>query len=77
MNPKTSIACFSEEGVDEGSSIKLTITYGIFNIPVNTETFDLCSVASKGCPLSPGDVTLSISDEIPGFSPPVSNAQID
>ncbi|XP_011404563.1 PREDICTED: putative phosphatidylglycerol/phosphatidylinositol transfer protein DDB_G0282107 [Amphimedon queenslandica] len=55
------------EEIDSGS-VELKITYGIFNIPVRTVTFDLCTVAEEDCPLKE-KVSLSISDEIPGASP--------
>lgn len=63
---------FLDEEIDSGS-IELKITYGIFNIPVRTVTFDLCDIADKDCPLKEKDVSLSISDEIPGASPSVRN----
>lgn len=55
----------------EISGGKMVIDVSYFGWHIHSETHDLCGETS--CPVSTGDFLVSHSQELPGFTPPVSH----
>lgn len=69
------LVCIHNVGKDEDiSGGKMVIEVSYFGWHIHSETHDLCGETS--CPISTGDFVVSHSQDLPGFTPPVSHYSI-